>query len=143
MTIEEKINHDFVTGIVRFNETFHFFFMPPIYWVTDSDYYDPEYSEGNVSDKAFRGGVGKIDVSNANLYLSSINEDSIDANWIRENLAIHGENILPVFYVDIDNYVFVSRFYDLDYEEHVAPKWKGVYDNPLNYLPDNIKQIWR
>jgi hypothetical protein len=143
MNIQDKIDNDFVTGAIRYKGKFGYFFMPPIYWVTDSDYYDPEYKEGDFSDQLFRDGVGKISKENAEIYLASIESDRINSKWISDNLAIYGQSIMPVFYLDIDNQLFVSHFFDLDYEEHVAPNWRGIYDDPLNHLPDDIKNIWQ
>ena len=142
MKTEEKINSDYVVGAICYKGIWRFYFMPPIYWVTDSDYYDPGYNPQTSSDSEFRGGVGKLHATNADIYLKSIEDDGVSSSWINENYLIYKDDLKPVFLVDIDNHLFVSKFYDVDYENHVAPGWQGVFGDPLEYMPDEIKKMW-
>jgi hypothetical protein len=142
MKTEEKINSDYVVGAICYKGIWRFYFMPPIYWVTDSDYYDPGYNSQTSSDSEFRRGVGKLHATNADIYIKSIEDDGVSSSWINENYLIYKDDLKPVFLVDIDNHLFVSKFYDVDYENHVAPRWQGVFGDPLEYMPDEIKKIW-
>ncbi len=142
MKIEEKINSDFVVGTIHYEGTWGYYFMPPIYWATDSDYYDPDYDSSKPSDSDFRGGVGKITAANAEDYLKSIKEDFIAPDWLSKNYAIYQDDLKPVFLLDISNGLFVSNFHDIDYENHVAPGWRGIFDDPIKYMPEEVSRIW-
>lgn len=142
MKTEEKINSDYVVGAVCYKGVWAFYFMPPIYWVTDADYYDPDYDPEKPSDGDFRGGVGKLGAANAETYLKAIEEDCVNSVWLRDNYLIYKDDLKPVFVVNIDDHLFVSKFYDVDYENHVASGWQGVFGDPLEYMPDEIKKIW-
>lgn len=142
MTTEAKINSDFVVGAIHYKGVWAFYFMPPIYWVTDADYYDPDYNPSKPSDGDFRGGVSKLTSANAETYLEAIKDDYVSPDWVKSNYTIYPNDLKPVFILDIDNSVFVSKFYDVDYENHVAPGWRGIFDDPLKYMPDESRKIW-
>ena len=142
MTTEAKINSDFVVGAIRYKGDWGFYFMPPIYWATDADYYDPDYDPSKPSDSDFRGGVGKLTSANAEAYLQAIMDDFVSPDWVKSNYAIYQTDLRPVFLLDIDNNVFVSGFYDVDYENHVAPGWQGIFGDPLDYMPEEVRNPW-
>lgn len=142
MSTEEKINSDYVIGVICYKNVWSTYFMPPIYWVTDSDYYDPDYNPARTSDKDFRGGVGKLSSANAEAYFKAIAEDYVSPAWLRENYLIYKDDLKPIFLVNIDEHLFISNFYDVDYENHAAPGWKSLFDDPLKYMPDELKKIW-
>lgn len=43
------------------------------------------------------------------------------------------------FLIDLDDKLLISSFPDIGVETYLPnEKWRGVFDNPIKYLPENI-----
>lgn len=47
-----------------------------------------------------------------------------------------------LFFVDFDKCVYITNFSEIEVEKYLPEKWTGKTDDPLKYLPDDLKCLW-
>lgn len=142
MTLEEKIEANYLLGVVQYGDNIRFYMNPIAYWIMDSKAYDPTYNPANSPGAIFRDGIFTVDESNVKQFLRAIEPDHISLDTIKDNLPSLEEELTLYFLIDFDNKIFVNAYADVEIERYVPASWEGILDYPLNYLPDEIKQIW-
>jgi hypothetical protein len=142
MTIDQKIEANYLLGAVRVNGRVMFYMNPIAYWIMDTKSYDPGYDASGSPGPLFRDGVFIVDSHNVNLFLKAIEPDSVSLEDIIGNLPLLGEELNLFFLIDFNSRLFVNGYADIEIEKYIPEDWKGIFDNPLNYLPDDIKAIW-
>ena len=142
MTLIERIKDGYVLGLVIYKDTLMHYMAPSAWFVMNYPKYDPSILTSDERAGEFRDGVLVVDNSTAEAYLKSMQPDAVSLDELRAELPDRKDSLQPVFLIDFDNHQYVSWYFDIDYEEYVPDGWEGVFDNPLNYLPDEVKAIW-
>lgn len=142
MTLTERIEDGYVLGLVLYRSKLMMYMAPSAWFVMDYPRYDPSITASRERSGDFRDGVLVVDDSTVEDYLKSMQEDAVSLDELQAYLPEKKESLQPIFLIDFDSHRYVSWFFDIDYEEYIPAGWEGVFDNPLNYLPDEVKAIW-
>lgn len=143
MTLKDRIEDGYVLGLVSYQDTIMIYMAPSAWFVMNYPKYDPSILTSQERSTDFRNGVLMVDNSTVEAYLKAMRPDAISVNDLKGELPNNHEALQPIFLIDFNNQRYVSWFHDIDYEEYIPPDWEGIFDNPLTYLPDEIKQIWQ
>jgi hypothetical protein len=60
-------------------------------------------------------------------------------SYLSENYVTYMNNLTPSFYIDFDNKIFISNFYDLVIEDRLLEDWTGQFRNFNDLIPENYK----
>lgn len=142
MSIDQKIEANYLLGSVLYNGMLYFYMNPLAYWIMDAKGYDPTYVATDSQESSFRDGIFVVDSNNAELYLKAIEQDKISLSEIVQHLPELGTELTLYFLVDFDGKRFVSAYSDVEIEKYIPHGWQGILDYPVNYLPDDVKNIW-
>ncbi len=142
MTLSERIQEGYVLGLVRYQNTLLMYMAPSAWFVMDYPKYDPSILASKERSSDFREGVLLVDNSTRAAYLKAMQPDSISIDELKAELPIHKDALQPIFLIDFDNQRYSSWFFDIDYEEYVPKDWVGVFENPIDHLPDAQKTLW-
>lgn len=147
MTVEEHISNGDVLGIIVDQGLLKIYMAPSIWFVMNYESYYPSAMEirdrrGRYNGPLFREDVRVVNSLNADVYLNHMEKNILQPKDIIKIKEKDAESIQPIFLIDFDHHRYVSWFYDIDYEEYIPNGWEGIFDNPLNFLPDEIKAIW-
>lgn len=143
MNIDQKIESNYLLGAVCVNGNLSFYMNPLAYWIMNTKAYDPTYNPNNSLGPPFRNGVFIVDNSNIEPFLEAIEPDRISIEEVIQYIPEFGEELTLYFLIDFDNKLFVNGYVDVEIEKYVPQDWEGISDNPLNYLPNEVKAIWR
>jgi len=139
--IKENIDNSYLFGCVKYKNDYSFYLMPIAYWILNYAKYDPNYNPNDWKDgDVFRDNILNVEDQNIQPFIQSIKVDKIDLN----NAEVKKYNFKDIFYffLDFDSKTFISFFDDIEIEEYLPDeKWIGKFDNPLNYLPEELKVL--
>ena len=137
--VQENIDNSYLLGCVKYKGNFSFYLMPIAYWILNYAKYDPGYNPHDCKDgNVFRDDILNVSDKNIEGFFQSIKVDKIDFNSLSFKEYNYAEIFL--FFVDFDSKIFISYFDDIEIEEYLPDeKWIGKFDNPLNYLPKELK----
>ena len=62
-------------------------------------------------------------------------------SYLSENYVTYMNNLTPSFYIDFDNKIFISDFYDLVIEDRLIEGWTGYFKKFLDLIPTDY-QYW-
>lgn len=142
MTLVERIKDGYVLGLVFYKSTLMMYMAPSAWFVMDYAKYDPSITTSEERSGKFRDGVLLVDNSTVLAYLKSMQPDAISIDELQAELPNRKDSLQPTFLIDFDSHRYVSWYFDIDYEEYIPSGWEGVFDNPLSYLPDEVRRIW-
>jgi hypothetical protein len=138
----ESLEADEFIGTVKLKSEWKFFVGSLGEWTLDYDAFDPSFhlsSEKNL----FRGGLTKIDETNAEKYMEAMQNYELSTNEIQQLIATQGIDEVPLmFVVDFDNRTFVNGYYDYPLEKYVPEGWKSYLGNTYEYVPENVRALW-
>ena len=144
----EKLKRDYLLGCIKVKSTHKFYLMPLAWWILDYKKYDPDHSD--EKDLSFRNGIYTVSDTKITEYMNSINEDIIDIFDVQAIISIVSQQFPDenysylYFYIDFDKKSYVNGLYDIELENYLPDStWTGKYDTPLNYLPEDLKDIWQ
>lgn len=142
--IRKKIENNYLFGCIRYKDKYKIYLMPIAYWILNYSKYDPAYNPGEW-EFVFRDNVLIVTDDRIKDFLRAVEGDSVDlSEQLSEINNIPKKSIEFNFFVDLDEKLFVSSFPDIEVEEYLPDNsWTGKYDNPITYLPNNIKEIFR
>lgn len=136
--IQKAIENSYLFGCIKYDNDLSFYLMPIAYWILNYSKYDPSYNPKDWNDgHIFRDNILNVDNKNIDSFIHCIRLDKIDIELVNPKQ----NNLLDVFlfFVDFDSKVFISYFDDIDIEEYLPDEsWSGKFDNPLNYIPEEI-----
>ena len=137
--IQENIDNSYLLGCVKYKNNFSFYLMPIAYWILNYAKYDPSYNPDDWKDgNVFRDDILNVSDENMNPFIQSIEIDKIDLNFVAFKEYSFADIFL--FFIDFNSKIFISYFDDIEIEEYLPDeKWIGKFDNPLNYLPEELK----
>lgn len=142
MTLKRRIGDGYVLGLMRYQETLMMYMAPSAWFVMDYARYDPSITTSDDRSSKFRDGVLLVDDSTALAYLKAMQPDAISIDELQAELPNRRDPLQPIFLIDFDSHKYISWYFDVDYEEYIPSGWEGVFDNPLNYLPNEMREIW-
>jgi len=61
--------------------------------------------------------------------------------YLSESEADYTNHLMPSFYIDFDNKIFISDFYDLALEDRVIEGWTGYFKKFIDLIPEKL-QYW-
>lgn len=61
--------------------------------------------------------------------------------YLSENQTTYTNHLMPSFYIDFDNKIFISDFYDLAIEDRLIEGWTGYFKKFIDLIPDEY-QYW-
>lgn len=64
--------------------------------------------------------------------------DSV-TNYLYENHVTYKKHLMPSFYINFDDKIFISDFYDLVIEDRLLEGWTGQFRNFTDLIPENYK----
>jgi len=137
-------------GVVCYQGKYRFFLDHATYWVLDMATCSPSSLEGDSS--YYRNGILVVD-ENAEEFLEAMKEAEISLDDLcrlvnkQHQFTLADEDddrgdLHLFFLINFDEKLYVSMFFDVTYEEYVPKGWKGVFDDPLKYVPKEIQDIW-
>ncbi len=137
-------------GAICYQGKYRFFLEHATYWVLDMIACSPSSKENS---SYYRNGILVVD-ENPEEFLEAMQESEISLEDLRVLIDKQHKIVLAdeddyrgdlhlTFLVDFDKKLYVSMFFDVGYEEYVPQDWKGIYDDPLKYVPEEIRDIWQ
>jgi len=139
-TIKERLDRDFLLGIIKYKGAYMVYLMPVVYWVLNHKKYNPYYNSKETN-FVFRKNVLNVADDQIDNFIDAIHDDEISLNELKQILTndIASYDQLN-FFVDFDKKEFVSAFPDIEIEGYLPnDDWKGIFNNPINYLPEDMK----
>jgi hypothetical protein len=140
--IKERFEENYLLGCIKHKSEYAFYLMPIAWWILNHDKYDPDH-KNRKSQFVFRDNINNVLSRDIAAFIKSVEEDKLDNDDLRKALSIVSpEYTYLYFYIDFDNKIFVSAFPDIEVEEYLPEDgWVGKFDNPVNYLPDDLIAI--
>lgn len=138
-------------AVVCYQGKYRFFLDDATYWVLDMATCSPSSKQSDVSH--YRDGILVVD-ENAGEFLQAIKDSEISIGKLQQLVNQQHQTVLAdeddyrgdlhlFFLINFDEKLYVSMFADVGYEEYVPKGWKGIFDDPLKYLPEEIQSIWK
>lgn len=139
-------------GVVCYQGKYRFFLEYTAWWILDYASYDPSSLADGEDNSYFRNGILVVD-ENATEFLEAMKEAEISLDDLRRLINEQHQITLAdedddrgdlhlFFWINFDEKLYVSMFFDVEYEKYVPKGWKGVFDDPLKYVPKEIQDIW-
>jgi hypothetical protein len=140
--IEKKIERDYLFGCIKYKGKYEIYLMPVAYWILNSLKYDPTYNPKEW-EFVFRGNVLNVTDDNVADFVKAVAVDKIDLNIDVPHLQVLSkEHVQFYFFIDLDEKLLVSSFPEIEVEDYLPDNWTGISDNPLRFVPKNIKDIF-
>ena len=141
--IKKKIERDYLFGCIKYKNQWDIYLMPVIYWILNNEKYNPDYNPKEW-EFIFRGNILNVPDEAVPDFLRAIAVDKIDLNIDLEGIQ-SVSNVLEYFhfFIDFDKKLYVTSFTDIGGEEYLpSDDWTGISNNPINFLPKNLKEIF-
>ena len=130
-------------GAVKNHFQWRFFAGTIAEWILDYSSYDPSY-DPKKSRAVFRNNLLQVNEGNADAFCNSMETHELFSEDILNLVsdATEDEATLTVV-VDFDNTTLVNGFYDIPIEDYVPNNWTSYFGNPLEYVPEEIRFLWK
>lgn len=139
----KKLADNELLGAVVFENNWRFFSGTIGEWIMDYKAYDPSYDAKKWPD-VFRNNLLQVDESNASQFCEAMKAYELTIDDVKELISENGPDKVPLtILINFDTLVYVNGYYDLLLEDYIPKNWKGIMDDPLKYVPEFIKSIWR
>lgn len=139
----DQIGTDDMIGAVRSNNKWRFFAGILAEWIMDYASYDPYYKPSR-SQHIFRNGLLFVNEANIEEFCNAMSEYELAEDDIIALTNKQGATKDPlVFVIDCDNLIFINGLGEIDIHRYVPVGWKGYEDDPMNYVPDNVRRLWK
>jgi hypothetical protein len=132
MTVQQKIEEDYIFGCIKYKANCSLYLMPIAYWILDYKKYDPNYNPDDW-EFIFRDNILVVNDSNIDKFMNAIEVDKIQPDEFSKS------TYRLTFFIDFDTKLFISSFGDIEVEEYVPNNWQGKYGDPTGYLPFQCK----
>ncbi len=139
----EDISSADIIGAVLYNGKWYIYAATIAYWILDTIKYNPTY---NPSDwpYIFRNHLYQIDEYNADLYLIAMNEYELSLHELKKLIHKWGTTEYTIeIVINFDDKIYVNGFHEISVEEYIPATWLGIEDDPMEYVSEEIKQIWK
>jgi hypothetical protein len=112
-------------------------------WILDYRAYDPSYDPTKWPDTP-RNQLLQVGVDQAVEFQLIFEERELTKQGIQYILSTVGApRAYPIAAVDFDTRRYVNGFYDLALEEYVPAGWISVFDDPLQYVSEDLRILWK
>jgi hypothetical protein len=143
--LKELFEDNYLLGCIKYNNSYSIYLMPIAWWILNYKKYDPSYNPNDWTD-VYRENILNVTDDKIDGFLKSIEQDrlSLDEVQLLGNDIPH-EYLHINFFVDFDKKMFINGYSDNVAVEEYLPdeSWRGQIDNSINYLPDNIRSLFR
>lgn len=146
MTEQKIIDAEDFVGAVKINTIWRIFFLDRFLWILDLKKYLPP--DIPIDEESIRKKFPIVDSYDAGQYFNSLKDYEIKLEEVSSIKVFVSENeplaTLHITYlVNFDDKLFVDGYEDyITICQYVPSEWHGITDNPLNYLPSEIKQFF-
>jgi hypothetical protein len=148
--VEWHRNHtfhiDYLYGVTRYKSEWYLSCAPMPTWILDYLAYNPKFSlkiDPNAKIVA-KNNLLAVDETNAEGFLKEIRFYETFPEHIQ--LAIQRgaeeESQLSVV-IDFDNKVYINNYPEEPLQDYIPAHWTGYEGSPLDYVPEEIKDIWK
>lgn len=139
----KELQQDELLGAVRLGSKWRYFAGTLAEWILDYASYDPDYDPANWT-YIYRNNLLRVDETLANEFCDAMKEHEFIPEDIRHLVDKKGADKIPLaIVIDFDNLVFINGFYDLALEEYAPKWWTNYFGNPYEYVPPEVRDIWR
>jgi hypothetical protein len=139
----EDIDSDDLIGAVKYKANWRFFICTVAEWILDYSTYDPSFSPSH-SKVVFRNNLLKVDEVNVSQFLEAIQEYEISYSELEELIKKNNINDWPLqIVVDFDEMIYINGFSEIGLHEYIPSHWRGFEGLPLEFVPENIKKLWK
>ncbi len=117
--------------------------MPLPWWILNYAKYDPSFN-ARAENSDFRKNILNVSDGEIDNYIQAIQEDRVNLDDLKHALSTSQENINLSVFIDFDERLFINGFFDNVEPEEYLPDdhWKGKLGYPIEYLPENLKQVF-
>lgn len=130
-------------GITKYRSHWQLFAGTVAEWILDYASYDPTFSPSR-SEVVFRGNLLIVTEDNASGFLAAMEPYELCPEDLRAFFETANCCNWPlVVMVDFDARLYVNGFSEIPLHEYVPTGWKGVEGDPLEYIPDRFRSIWK
>ena len=142
--IKKKFEDNYLLGCIKYKGAFRNYLMPVAWWILNYKKYDPGYDPAKWQ-FVFRDHIYNVSDSEVDRFMRAIEADSLDTNKLRVVIKeLPPEHAHLYFFIDFDRKLFVNGFADVEVEEYLPEgSWKGEFGDPVNYLPEEMKAIFK
>jgi hypothetical protein len=142
--LDGVLSADTLIGAVKWRSRWRYFAVTLGEWTFDYPTYDPDYNP-SPDDTRFRGGLHRVDQSNADEFCAVMKPYELDAATIARWVKQHGRDAVPLVMVaDFDDRFFVHGYTEPvePKSNYLAPGWRGVEDDPYKHVPPEVSAPW-
>ena len=141
--LKQKFEANYLLGCIKYNGIYEIYLMPIAWWILNYKKYDPEYDPA-AWQSIFRDNVLNVTDNKIVQFFNSIADDKITLNELKRvvnDISLEYREIY--FFVDFDDKIFINAFCDISVEEYLPDtSWKGEFGNPIDYLPEELRNSW-
>ena len=136
----DAVDVDDLIGAVRVDGVWRFYATDLAHWILDYKRYDP-----SAEAAGYRGRALVADVGARYAYLEVMSEFELDAADLASGIQKDGSLGWRLeIVVDFDERLYVNGWFDnIALHEYVPAGWKGIQNFPLDFVPDQIADMWR
>lgn len=134
---------DDLIGITKYSSHWQLFAGTVAEWILDYTSYDPTFSPSG-SDVVFRGNLLLVTENNASDFLAAMEPYRLSSEELRAFFKTANCCNWPlVAMVDFDAKFYVNGFSEMPLHRYVPTGWKSIEGNPLEYVPEELRSIWK
>jgi len=135
---EKRLKDGYQLGCIKYKEVYNTYLMPVAYWILNYTKFDPNYSPDDW-DYVFRNYIYVVTDDRTDEYINAIEEDLISITELKK-LNFKGGEVSFVLYIDFDAKFLINWYLYTEIEDYLPnTEWVGKYENPINYLPEQLK----
>lgn len=140
-----RFENNYLLGCIRYKGAYTIYLMPIAWWILNYKKYDPGYNPADWKD-VYRDNILNVSKDSVYGFIKSIEADRVDiAEFTAAIRDIPVKYIRLNFFIDFDSNLFINGYYDnIELEEYLPDEsWEGKVDDPNNYLPKQLQDIFR
>jgi hypothetical protein len=138
----KDLDPDDLIGAVKYKSHWRFFAGTVGEWILNYSSYDPSF-DPSKSRVTFRNNLLNVDETNAEQFCEAMEPFELSSEGIEQLVRAEGSGNWPlVIALNFDDKIFINGFSEISLHEYVPTGWTAIEDNPLDYVPDNIKSLW-
>jgi hypothetical protein len=144
--IEDEEDAKSLIAAIKYRSRWRFFDKLVDELILDYPSYASDFTALNDLGKpeTFRNNLLKVDETNAERFLIEMESDELSSQNIRELLQLGRRKDWQLSVViDFDNKAYINGYSETPLQNYIPSHWTGYEGAPLDYVPDEIKAIWK
>jgi hypothetical protein len=142
--LKGKLEDNYILGCVRYHGEYGLYLMPLAWWILNYAKYDPSFNP-TEENSDFRKNILNVSDGEIDNFIQAIQEDRINLDDLMHALSASPENMNLSFFIDFDEKLFINGYFDNVEPEEYLPDdhWTGKLGYPIEYLPEDLKQVFK